>query len=240
MRYLMTVSYDGSKYYGFQRLNNEKSVQAELEKALSKINNSEIFIKGAGRTDRGVHAKGQCCHFDLDVVIPPERLVNAVNSLLDKYIRVLDCKYVDEEFHARFNVKEKTYKYLINMGEFDPIKEDYVYNYGYNLNIKNMKKASKYLIGKHSYKVFVSGERENYNSEIFNVKFDCYDKYLSITFVGKSFYRYMVRNMVGALILVGRNKISCDGFKNMIDSEKTNYTYMTVPANGLYLESIKY
>ena len=240
MRYLITISYDGSKYYGFQRLNNEKAVQSELEKALSKINKSEVLLKGAGRTDRGVHAKGQCCHFDLDVDIPPKRLINAINSLLDKYIRVIDCKYVDKEFHARFNVKEKTYKYIINMGEFDPIKEDYIYHGGLIKLIGRFKKASKYLIGKHSYKVFVSGERENYNSEIFKVKFNCYDNYLTITFIGKSFYRYMVRNMVGALILVGRNRISCDEFKNMIDSDETKYTYMTVPANGLYLESIKY
>ena len=240
MRYLITISYDGSKYYGFQRLNKKKSVQNELEKALSKINKGEVLVKGAGRTDRGVHAKGQCCHFDLSVDISPCRLINALNSLLDKYIRVIDCKYVDKEFHARFNVKEKTYKYIINMGEFDPIKEDYIYNYGYKLNIKNMKKASKYLIGKHSYKVFVSGERENYNSEIFKINFSNHNKYLTITFVGKSFYRYMVRNMVGALMLVGRCKISCEEFKNMVDSDETKYTYMTAPANGLYLESIKY
>lgn len=240
MRYLITISYDGSKYYGFQRLNNKKSVQNELEKALSKINKGEVLVKGAGRTDRGVHAKGQCCHFDLSVDISPCRLINALNSLLDKYIRVIDCKYVDKAFHARFNVKEKTYKYIINMGEFDPIKEDYIYNYGYKLNIKNMKKASKYLIGKHSYKVFVSGERENYNSEIFKINFSNHNKYLIITFVGKSFYRYMVRNMVGALMLVGRGKISCEEFKNMVDSDETKNTYMTVPANGLYLESIKY
>lgn len=240
MRYLITISYDGSKYYGFQRLNNKKSVQSELERALSKINKGEVLVKGAGRTDRGVHAKGQCCHFDLSVDIPSCRLINALNSLLDKYIRVIDCKYVDEDFHARFNVKEKTYKYIINMGEFDPIKEDYIYNYGYDLNIKNMKRASKCLVGKHSYKVFVSGDRENYNSEIFNINFCKQDKYLIITFVGKSFYRYMVRNMVGALILVGRGKISCEEFKNMVDSDETKYTYMTVPANGLYLESIKY
>lgn len=240
MRYLMTVTYDGSKYYGFQRLNNEKSIQGELESALSKINKSEVFIKGAGRTDRGVHAKGQCCHFDLDIVIPPERLVNAVNSLLSKYIRVLDCRVVDSEFHARFNVKKKTYKYIINMGEFDPICEDYVYNYGYCLDIDSMKKASKYLIGKHSYKLFVSGERDNYNSEIFSVDFDCCDNILTITFVGKSFYRYMVRNMVGALMLVGRNKISCEEFMGMVDSDENKYTYMTVPANGLYLWEIEY
>lgn len=240
MRYLMTVSYDGSKYYGFQRLHNVKSIQGELEKALSKINKSEVLVKGAGRTDRGVHALCQRVHFDLDVYIPSERLINAVNSLLDKYIYVVDCKSVDADFHARFNVKSKTYKYIINMGEFDPIKEDYVYNYGYTLDIDSMKEASKYLIGRHFYKVFVSGERENYNGEIYDVKFECNANYLSITFVGKSFYRYMVRNMVGALILVGRKKITSLEFKDMVDSDSTKYTFMTVPANGLYLCNIEY
>ena len=240
MRYLMTVSDDGSKYYGFQRLKSEKSVQAEIESALSKINKSLVNIKGAGRTDRGVHARSQKIHFDLNLNIPPDRLINAVNSLLDNFIRILDCKIVSNDFHARFSVKEKTYKYIINMGDVDPIKEDYVYNYGYKLEIKTMKKASKYLLGKHSYKVFVSGERDNYNSEIFKVKFDKDNNFLTITFIGKSFYRYMVRNMVGALILVGRGKISISEFKNMVDSDETKYTYMTVPSNGLYLENIKY
>jgi len=240
MRYLMTVSYDGSKYYGFQRLKNNKSVQKELEDALSKINKSKVEIKGAGRTDRGVHAFGQKVHFDLDIKITPERLVNAVNSLLSNYVRVIDCRYVNDDFHARFNVVVKTYKYVINMGMFNPIEEDYVYNYCYKLDIRSMKKASNYLIGKHSYKVFVSGERDNYNSEIFNIKFECKDDYLTITFVGTSFYRYMVRNMVGALMLVGRGKISIDEFKSMVDSDTNKYTYMTVPSNGLYLMDIKY
>lgn len=240
MRYLMTVSYDGSKYYGFQRLNEEKSVQKELEVALSKINKGEVIVKGAGRTDRGVHAYGQKVHFELDIDISPERLVNAVNSLVDKYIRIIDCIAVSDDIHARFSVKNKTYKYVINMGDYDPVKEDYVYNYCYKLDIESMKEASKYLIGRHSYKVFVSGERDNYNSEIFDVKLEKKNNYLTITFVGKSFYRYMVRNMVGALILVGRNKISINDFKDMVDCEENNYTYMTVPANGLYLVNIEY
>lgn len=240
MRYLMTISYDGSKYYGFQRLNNENTIQKELETVLSKINKKEVLVKGAGRTDRGVHAYGQKVHFDLDISISPERLINAVNSLLSNYIRVVDCINVGKDFHARFNVKEKTYKYIINLGKNDPIRENYVYNYGYKLDIKSMKKASKYLVGKHSYKVFVSGERDNYNSEIYKVEITLNKDDLVIKFNGKSFYRYMVRNMVGALILVGRGKISIDEFKSMLDSDESKYTYMTVPANGLYLESIKY
>ena len=240
MKYLATVSYDGSKFYGFQRLNNENSVQKELERALSIINKLEVFVKGSGRTDRGVHARGQKIHFELSYDIPCDRLVNAINSLLCDYVRVLDCKYVDDSFHARFDVKEKTYKYVINMGGFDPIKHDYVYNYGYELNIEDMELASKYLIGKHNYKVFVSGERENYNSEIFSVKFLRDGDYLYITFKGKSFYRYMVRNIVGALILVGRGKISVEEFSNLVDSEESKYTFITVPGNGLYLESVLY
>lgn len=240
MRYLMTISYDGSKYYGFQRLNNKNTVQKEIEKALTKLAKEEVLVKGAGRTDRGVHAYAQKIHFDLNINITPERLVNATNSLLSNYIRVLDCKIVSEDFHARHNVVEKTYKYIINMGISNPIKEDYIYNYGYKLDIKSMKKASRYLIGKHSYRVFVSGERDNYNSEIFNINFDVKKNYLTITFIGTSFYRYMVRNMVGALMLVGRGKISIEEFKNMVDSENNSYTFMTVPANGLYLCDIKY
>jgi len=240
MRYLMTISYDGSKYYGFQRLNENPSVQAELERALSIINKKEVEIKGSGRTDRGVHAKGQTIHFDLDVNVPEKRLINAVNSLLSDYIRVVDCKIVEKDFHARFNVKEKTYTYIINMGEYDVLKQDYVCNYCKKLDIKSMKRASRSLIGKHSYKVFVSGERDNYNSEIYDIIFKKDEKYLYITFKGKSFYRYMVRNMVGALILVGSKKISIKEFNDMVDSDSSKYTYITAPSNGLYLESVKY
>jgi len=240
MRYLMTVSYDGSKYYGFQRLNNKASIQGELENALSIINKKNVEIKGSGRTDRGVHSIGQKVHFDLDVKIPEKRLINAVNSLLSDYIRVTDCKIVSDDFHARFNVKEKTYTYIINMGEYDVLKQDYIYNYCRLLDIKSMKKASRSLIGKHNYRVFVSGERDNYNSEIYDIIFKREDKYLYITFIGKSFYRYMVRNIVGALILVGSGKLDINEFKKMVDSEETKYTYITAPSNGLYLESVKY
>ena len=240
MRYLITVSYDGSKYYGFQKLNKSKTVQGELERALTKINKKQVFVKGSGRTDRGVHSIGQRCHFDLSISISPDRLKNAINSLLDDYIYVTDCINVDDDFHARFLVKEKTYNYIINMGEFNPIKNDYVYNYCKILDVESMKEASKFLLGKHNYYQFVSGDRENYNSEIFDIAFNVENNYLSIRFVGKSFYRYMIRNLVGALLLVGQNKISVLDFSTMIDNDIRFYTYVTVPASGLYLEEVKY
>ena len=239
MRYLATVSYDGSKYYGFQRLNNNPSVQAELENVLCRINKSSVLVKGSGRTDRGVHAKGQKCHFDLDINISPQRLMVAINSMTSPYLKVFDIVVVPDDFHARFNVKRKKYKYVINMGRYDVIKNDYLYNYCYPLNIDIMKDASKFLLGKHSFKAFVSGYRDNYNSEIYDIIFNIDGDILTITFVGKSFYRYMVRNIVGALISVSRGKITLDDFICMINEEK-EYSYMTVPAIGLYLESVDY
>lgn len=239
MRYLISVSYDGSKFYGFQRLNKKKTVQSELEKALTKINKTIVVVKGAGRTDRGVHAIDQKVHFDLNVNIPPERLINAINSLVEPYIKVNDAKIVDKDFHARFSVKLKTYTYVINLGEFDPIKHDYLYNYNRDLNIKKMENASKVLLGAHSYEAFTSGKRESYNSIITAIKFKKHKDILTITFVGKSFYRYMVRNLVGALMLVGEDKINKQDLEDILNLKKVG-NYITVPASGLYLEKIEY
>lgn len=239
MRYLISVSYDGSKFYGFQRLKNKKTVQLELERALTKINKKSVQVKGAGRTDRGVHAKDQKVHFDLEVSVPPERLVNAINSLVRPYIKVNTAEIVDDDFHARFNVTSKTYTYVINLGDFDPINHDYLYNYNRELDIKKMKTASKVLLGPHSYEAFTSGERDAYNSIIESIKFKRKKDILTITFVGKSFYRYMVRNLVGALILVGEGKITKRDLEDILNNKKVG-NYITVPASGLYLENVKY
>ena len=239
MRYLITLSYDGSQYYGFQRLNKEKTIQKELEDALTIINKEEVLVKGSGRTDKGVHAIKQKCHFDLSINIPPKRLKNAINSLIPNSIYVTNCKYVDDNFHARFNVKKKVYTYLINTKEFNPIKDKYLYNYCKDLNINLIRKASKILIGKHNYEVFVSGKRDNYNSEIYKISVSKKDNIVKITFIGKSFYRYMVRNLVGVLISISNNKISLNDLYDMVNNnKKINYT--TVPANGLYLMNVIY
>lgn len=240
MRYLISVSYDGAKLYGFQRLPRKKTVQGELERVLTKINKTVVNVKGAGRTDRGVHARDQKVHFDLTVSIPPERLKNAINSLLDESIYVNRCEIVDSDFHARFDTKKKVYQYVVNMGEYDPIINDYVYNYNRKLDVKGMKRASKCLVGAHSFEAFTSGERDSYNSIVYKIDFKIKKNKLLITFEGKSFYRYMVRNLVGALLLVGKGKIGTNELKEMLESRKNIYNYTTVPANGLYLMKVEY
>ena len=239
MNYVIKVAYDGSKFYGFQRLNEETSVQKVLEEALSKINKKEVLIKGAGRTDRGVHAHGQCVSFKLDINIDTYGLKEALNSLVKPYIYVSDVKEVDDNFHARFNVLKKEYIYKINFGEYDPCKNDYYYQPEYKLDIDKMKDVAKLFIGVHDFHNFVSGERDNTECVVYDINFDMKDNIMNITFSGKSFYRYMVRNMVGAMIDVARGNKSIEYIKNALES-KDEISIYTAPASGLYLESVEY
>ena len=239
MSFLIEISYDGSKFYGFQRLNEYLSVQKALEDALFKINKKEVLVKGAGRTDRGVHAYGQCVTFKLDVNIDEEGLMQALNSLLEPYIYVKNVKIVDEDVHARFSVKEKTYRYIINLGEYDPVKADYEYQCHYKLDISKMKDVAKLFLGVHDFHNFVSGERDDYTCIVHSIDFEEIDNKLHIVFKGKSFYRYMVRNLVGAMIEVARGKIDISVVEEMLNTDKEMTTF-TAPACGLYLEKIEY
>lgn len=240
MRYLVTISYDGSNFFGFQRLKGKRNVQEEIEKALTVINKSKVEIKGAGRTDKGVHAYGQRAHFDLDYDIPRERLLKAINDLLPSDILITKLELVDDDFHARFNVKKKVYMYKINIGDFDPLLSNYYLQSKDEININLLKKAAKILIGAHNFKNFVSGERENYDAIVDNISIKKKAKILTITFEGKSFYKYMVRNMVGAMLDVSTGKKSLSELEEMLDNYSLNKQMSCAPSQGLYLMKIYY
>lgn len=240
MRYLMKVSYDGSGFYGFQRLNDYRTVQKVLEEALGVINKGEVLVKGASRTDKGVHAYGQMIHFDIDYDIPADRLMYAVNRILDNDIRVLDCKKVGNDFHARFNVKRKKYVYKINLGDFDCLKSRYFLQVYEKLDIDKMRECAKVFLGYHDFRNFVAGERDNYLMCVEDIKFNMNNDILEIEFLGKSFYRYMVRNMVGAMLEVGMHKKEICDVSKMLDDYMVKKQMMTAPACGLYLMDIEY
>ena len=130
--------------------------------------------------------------------------------------------------------------YKINLGEYNPILNDYVNQELKDLDIKKMQNASKEFLGIHNFKNFVSGERENYEAIIYSIEFKKKDNILEIEFIGKSFYRYMVRNLVGALIEVGKHKIDSKYIKNMLDNHEVNMVLPTASSCGLYLKEIKY
>ena len=243
MRFLIKFSYDGTNYSGFQSQKGHKTIQNELETALSKVNNSIYTpIVATGRTDKGVHALSQYAHADINVNITEKKLKRALNSNLPDDIHVISTEIVEENFHARYNVKEKTYKYLINIGEYNPIERNYAFQYNYELNIDNMKKAIKYFEGTHDFRAFVTDNKtkENCVRTITYTNIEQKDNIIESTFKGNGFLRYQVRNMVGILIKVGENKISPETVETILESKDRTKSGKTAPAMGLYLYEVKY
>ncbi len=243
MRYLIKFSYDGTNYSGFQKQKGLNTIEEKLEEALTKINNGKkTTITATGRTDKGVHALCQYGHADIEVNITEKKLKRAMNSNLPDDIHVIETKVVPNDFHARYNVKEKEYKYIINVGEYNPLERNYVYQYNYNLNIDSMKEAIKYFEGEHDFRSFVTDnkEKENCIRTITYTNIETNNNKIIITFKGNGFLRYQVRNMIGLLIKIGENKISPDSVENIIESKDRTKASKTAPAEGLYLVNVKY
>ena len=205
MRYFARISYDGSHFEGFQRLKNGRGVQNEIEHVLSVLAHHEVKVKGAGRTDRGVHALDQCIHFDFD---------------LDISVR-------------------KTYVYKVYRGEKNPFLEDYTYPYYQEIDLDKMRECSMVFLGAHSFHNFVSGERDNYDSEIFAFDIKEEGDYLLFTLEAKSFYRYMVRSIVGAVMDVGSGRADIKEVQDALASFSKKQ-FSIVPPQGLYLTKIEY
>ena len=241
MKYFISFSYDGSKYNGLQRLKNENTVQGELEKVLSKLDMNFVHVRCAGRTDKGVHAQDQKAHFILKRELTPFRLRYYINRMTSKYLYVKDCRVLtDNNFHARFSVKEKEYTYKINIGEYDPIMENYVYNLNKDLDIKKMIEAINLFKGIKNYKAFTTSDHSNFFCKINEINIEKKDYMIIISFRGKSFLTHMVRNIVSILILVGIGKIKTDDIKEMLKMGEKTFEYAPAPASGLYLTKVYY
>lgn len=243
MRYLIKFSYDGTLFYGYQKQPGKRTVEGELEKALFDINNhKETRIFSSGRTDRGVHALGQTAHFDLDVNITEYKLKCALNSLIPEDIHVIEAKEVDDEFHARFMVDKKTYKYYLNMGEYNPLERNSVYQYNKELDIDKMMKAIKDFIGTYDFKIFASSEviKESYVRTIYDTNIEVKNDIVIFTFTGNGFMKYQVRNMVGTLIKIGKGKIDVDSIKRLLDRSLDSKYVFTAKPEGLYLVDVYY
>ena len=242
MRYLIKFSYDGTNYCGFQTQTGLNTIQERLEEALSKVNDKPTKIVATGRTDKGVHALCQCGHADIDVNINEYKLKRALNSNLPEDIHVIETKQVSDDFHARYNIKNKEYRYIISLGEYNPIERNYVFQYNYKLDVEAMKKAIKYFEGKHDFRAFVTDnkEKENCIRTISYTNIEEENNKIVITFKGTGFLRYQVRNMVGVLIRVGENKLSPEEIKKIIDSKDRTKSGKTAPSEGLYLYNVEY
>lgn len=240
MRYFMRFSYNGSKFNGFQKQVDKRTVQGDLESVLSKIFNENIRVVASGRTDAGVHAYNQCLHFDSSKEVDFDKLKFSLNSLLHN-IYVKELYSVPDDFHARYDCTKKEYIYKINVGEFDPIYEEYIYQYNKSLDIEKMKDACMYLIGEHDFRSFTSLDYEkNCVRTIYSIDISIENDIIYIDFVGNGFLKYMVRNMVGLLIEVGSNNRNVEDVKKILDSIDRKEAGICAPSMGLYLANVYY
>lgn len=242
MRYFVSFSYDGSSFSGFQRQKNLKTVQGTFENYLSLLEGKQVDLVASGRTDKGVHAKGQCAHFDLDKKVTLYGLKKYLNRSFKGEIYVSNIDVVDNSFHARYDVKNKVYSYYINMGDFNPIMRNYVYQYGKKLNVDLMKKASLYLIGEHDFRSFCtdSKDKESCVRSIYSISFEEKDDILKITFKGNGFLRKMIRNIMAILIEIGSQKKDVIYMEKVLCERNRNGNLKCIPGCGLYLEEVNY
>ncbi len=250
-RWKIIIEYHGARYSGFQRQPDVPTIQVAVEEAIQKFCQQDIKIIGAGRTDAGVHARGQAAHFDLEYgerTLSAFELCKAINAhLRPQPITVVHAQEVPEEFHARFGAKTKTYQYRVANRPYKmALEEGFSWWRKKPLNIDAMRAGAKYLIGEHDFTSFRDSECQatspirsvdeimiavtpiiNGNDILFTVR-------------GMSFLHHQVRNIVGTLTLVGEEKWKPEDVKTALEAKDRTKGGPTAPAYGLYLHDIAY
>ena len=239
----LLIQYDGAAYHGWQIQKNDRTIQGEIQKALKLMTRQKIVLNASGRTDAGVHALAQAANFKCSTKLTPEAFQKGLNSLLDNDIVILDCKQVQESFHARFVAKAKTYKYRILNRNLPSAIDRNLWFIRSPLNLDNMKQAAKNIIGTHDFKAFegTGSPRVHTIRAITKAEFVIHDKgFITFHIQGNGFLRYMVRNIVGTLVDVGLGKISVEDFRQVLLSKDRKKAGITAPGQGLFLVCVEY
>jgi tRNA pseudouridine38-40 synthase len=240
----LIIEYDGSRYHGWQRQKNDPSIQAEIEKALKRMTAKRVTVIGSGRTDSGVHAKGQVANFECETRLKPEALMNGLNSLLAEDIKIKVCEQVGASFHARYDAKSKIYHYrILNRPIPAAIGRQYQWFIRKALNREAMRAAIAHIIGRHDFKAFEgSGSpRQSSSRHVHSADLVEHESGLLLFHIeADGFLRYMVRNIVGTLVDVGLEKLTPRDFKRILDCKDRSQASATAPAQGLTLVKVNY
>jgi len=243
MRYAILIEYNGTNYKGWQKQNNENTVQGQLERVLSKFANQPIEIHAAGRTDAGVHALGQVATFDSDANRNLEGWKIASNSMLPNDIKIKDIIAVDEEFHARFSAVARTYHYYLYNGSMNStIFKDALGYYQPELELSNIRSACDILTGEHDFSAFRTSicQANSPIKKMHSIGIETRGNIIRFEFTANAFLHHMIRNIVGSLIYIGSNKLSLDDFKRKFKNGLRGEMPPTFMPNGLYLTKIGY
>ena len=240
----ITIEYDGTRYHGWQRQKTDRTIQEEIEKAVLTITGQQVSLTGSGRTDAGVHAYAQVANFKCETNLGPQDLFRGLNSLTADDIVIRGCEEVAASFHARYDVKSKSYVYkILNRPDPAAIGRQYAWHIRKELSLEVMRAAGAYLIGSHDFKSFegAGSPRAHTTRNVFKASLvEEPDGYLAFEIEADGFLRFMVRNIVGTLVEVGLGKISPADFKGIMESKDRDQAGATAPAHGLFLKNVNY
>ena len=243
-RLKMIIAYDGAPFAGWQSQSHGNTVQDHLEHAFKRIAGRPVHVHGAGRTDAGVHALAQCGHVGVDKALAPARWIEALNALLPPAIRVMRCRYVSSDFHARISAKGKIYRYRIwSAPVLPPFEYSRAWHIARPLDLNVLKRAAKHFAGTHDFAGFAANRGKTEESTIrtiHSVRVRQKGLCVTIEFDGNGFLYKMVRLMVGSIAQCALGKMQIDDVVARLDSGKTISPRFAAPAEGLFLVRVRY
>jgi len=239
------IYYDGSQFSGFQIQPRQRTVQGVLEQALKKMHKGEsVRIQASGRTDTGVHSFGQTIHFDSPFQIPEQNWKTALNTLLPGDLYVHEVEIVPDNFHARYDVAEKEYRYYVwHQKERDVFKRNYYYHFPYHLNVEAMREACSYLEGRHDFTTFSSAKATIKGSKVrtlYEVSCEKQEERIEFIFRGNGFLYNMLRIIIGVLLDIGQGRREASEIPGLLAAKDRRLVGETIPPQGLYLWKVKY
>lgn len=251
----LTVAYDGSDFFGWQVQPDRATIQGELTAAVERVTGERVLPQGSGRTDAGVHARGQVASFLLQAPIPAENLRRALNRTLPEAIRVRSAETAASDFHARHSARAKTYEYRICRTEIcAPWEARYAWALNWPLRVEAMEAAAKRVIGRHDFTSFAAsdpdlaarrgeegaGETKGYVRTVFSSAWTEEGDYLIYRVRGDGFLHHMVRNLVGTFVDAGRGRIAPEDVARILEARSRAKAGATAPARGLFLDRVEY
>ena len=243
MNIKLTVEYDGTNYHGWQIQPNCKSIQGELEQAVSTFLQTPTRVIGSGRTDAGVHALGQVVSFATDHELQPHRVRRALNALTPPDITIKEVGIVPESFDPRRDARSRVYEYrILNRPTRSPFHLNHAWHLHEPLNVKAMRGASSCLLGEHDFSSFRAAgcDAAQPIRKVYRTTLEQQGELLVYTIEATAFLRHMVRNIMGTLVAVGHGERSVDSFQHLLELCDRTKAGETAPAHGLFLAEVKY
>lgn len=243
MRIALGVEYDGSLFNGWQSQPQQRTIQGELEKAISRVADQPITVNAAGRTDAGVHALNQVVHFDSNAQRPTRSWMLGINSNLPHDISVNWVQLVSDDFHARFSAEQRQYRYLLlNRLSRSAIQHQRMWWFYKSLDIDKMQQAADLLLGQHDFSALRARECQAKSpiKTLDAIHISRRDDCIAVDVIARSFLHHMVRNIMGVLTAVGEGKQPVDWVSEVLASKNRDKAGVTAPPQGLYLTDVRY